>query len=284
MEKEAGSPCRWEKSKPMPARILVIEDNPTNLELMTYLLRAFGHTVISQTNGTAGCEAIRRERPDLVVCDIQLPGMTGYDIARAIKADKSLHRIPMIAVTAFAMVGDKDKVLLAGFDGYITKPITPEIFVTQIEKFLPPDLHSKPFTPTENMESPPPAPHRAKILVLDDSQVNHEVLRGTFEPLGYQMFSAHNVSEAVALTRESVPDLILSDLHLRGETGFQFIEAIKADPDLKEIPFVFLSSSVFGDRDRNRGLELGANKFIFRPIEPQLLLREVEDCLKGGEK
>jgi CheY-like chemotaxis protein len=120
----------------MPARVLVIEDNRPSLELMAYLLRAFGHTAIEAVDGEAGLEALRRERPDLVLCDIELPRMDGFALARSVKADPETRRIPLVAVTALAMVGDRDRALRAGFDAYMTKPIEPEIFVRDIENFL----------------------------------------------------------------------------------------------------------------------------------------------------
>jgi CheY-like chemotaxis protein len=120
----------------LAARILVVEDNPDNLELMVYLLTAFGHTVLSARDGEEGLEAVFRERPDVVVCDVQLPKLDGYEIVRRLKAHPECRAIPIIAVTAFAMVGDRDRLLEAGFDGYLAKPITPETFVQQIESFL----------------------------------------------------------------------------------------------------------------------------------------------------
>src|SRR5437868_1108483 len=105
-------------------RILVIEDNPTNLELMTYLLNAFGHTTLSASDGEEGVEVALRTRPDLILCDLALPKLDGFGVARRLKADPDLKDVPLIAVTASAMVGDRDKVIAIGFDGYITKPIT----------------------------------------------------------------------------------------------------------------------------------------------------------------
>jgi len=120
----------------MQGRFLVIEDNPQNLELMSYLLRAFGHTVLTAGNGIEGIEIARREMFDVIVCDIHLPGVDGYEVAKHLKKHPMLRQIPLVAVTAMAMVGDRDKVLAAGFDGYIDKPIIPEEFVKQIEAFM----------------------------------------------------------------------------------------------------------------------------------------------------
>ena len=123
----------------MGSRILIIEDNATNLELMTYLLKAFGHTTIVATDGEQGVEVALRTAPELILCDLALPKLDGYGVARQLKAAPGLHRVPLIAVTASAMVGDRDKALGMGFDGYITKPIEPETFVTEVEGYLRPE-------------------------------------------------------------------------------------------------------------------------------------------------
>lgn len=120
-----------------------------------------------------------------------------------------------------------------------------------------------------------------RILVVDDSYVNREVIRCTLEPLGYQIILAHNVEEGLVLARQVSPDLILSDVHMPNQDGFTFITSLKSDPKLSQIPFVFLSASIWGEKDQRKGLSLGAVRFILRPIEPQQLLREVEECLNG---
>lgn len=268
----------------MGVQILVIEDNAANLELMTYLLRAFGHEALVAHDGEAGLETIRRERPDLVICDLQLPKIVGYDLAKQVKADPSLQGIPLIAVTAYAMVGDREKALAAGFDGYIPKPIAPETFVAQVEAFLCND-HLPPAKPsvvhTERIESVSQAkqPRRATILAVDNSPENLSVLRCTFDPLGYQLITVDNVAEALRLARQSPPDLILSDLHMPKQNGFDFIKAVHDDPVLSSIPFVFISSTSWHcDRMDEIGFA-GAARFIQRPIEPRALIAEIEACL-----
>src|SRR5215207_9681583 len=118
------------------ARILIIEDNQANMQLMVYLLRAFGHDTVEAVDGESGLTTAQDELPDLILCDLQMPGIDGYEVARRIRLESQLKAIPLIAVTAYAMVGDQDKVLAAGFNGYIAKPINPEIFVGQVDAFL----------------------------------------------------------------------------------------------------------------------------------------------------
>lgn len=116
--------------------ILVIEDNPENLELVTYLLRASGYTPLVAEDGVAGMELARAHIPDLVLCDIHMPGKNGFEVAEEFKKDDKLKAIPLIALTAYAMLGDRDHILASGFDKYLSKPINPETFIQEIEALL----------------------------------------------------------------------------------------------------------------------------------------------------
>src|SRR5437879_126532 len=118
------------------ARVLVVEDKAENLDLMCYLLKAFGHDTLVAHDGAQGVAMVADERPDLVVMDLQMPDMDGYEAASIIKANPELATIPLVAVTAYAMVGDRDRVMAAGFDGYLTKPIDPRVFVRELERYL----------------------------------------------------------------------------------------------------------------------------------------------------
>lgn len=123
------------------ARILVIDDNDANLELMLYLLRAFGHTPTGVSSAVDGLIETKNGY-DLILSDIRMPDLDGYEFARRVRSDPEMNGIVLVAVTAHAMVGDRERVLAAGFDGYIPKPIEPQRFVGQVEAFLPPALRS----------------------------------------------------------------------------------------------------------------------------------------------
>jgi two-component system cell cycle response regulator DivK len=119
------------------AKILIIEDNEQNMYLLTFLLNRHGHLVLQACDGRQGIELAQKENPDLVLLDIQLPQMDGYAVARKIKAIQMLAGIPIVAVTSYAMVGDREKTIAAGCSGYIEKPINPDTFIEQISEFLP---------------------------------------------------------------------------------------------------------------------------------------------------
>lgn len=120
----------------MNPTVLVIEDNEQNLYLMRFLLEKNGFNVIEATDGKTGVETAIKEKPRLILLDIQLPGMDGYEVARELRKNNDLVRTPIVAVTSYAMVGDRERVLDAGADGYIEKPIDPEKFIDQIKQFI----------------------------------------------------------------------------------------------------------------------------------------------------
>jgi two-component system cell cycle response regulator len=258
----------------MGRRVLVVEDNPTNRALMEYLLRAYGHTVLSATDGLEGIACARRESPDVILMDLQMPNMNGFEAVRVLKAQPALSRVPIVAVTASAMVGDRDKILSSGFDGYISKPITPETFVDQVQAFL--------SAAAQRAESPDAGPAtKATILAVDNSPVNLSLVRSTLEPFGYDVLTAGTAREALDLARARSPDLILSDVHMPGQSGYDFLQIVKRDAVLRSIPFVFISSTVWGDAERRTGLQQGADAFILRPIEPRELIDEIARLLGG---
>ena len=118
------------------ARVMVVEDNPASLDLMVYLLKAFGHAPFTARDGLEGIAAARCVHPDLILCDIQLPGANGVEVCHQLKGDRALRDVPLIAVTAFPMVGDREKLLGEGFNGYVSKPINPQTFIDQITPYL----------------------------------------------------------------------------------------------------------------------------------------------------
>jgi two-component system, cell cycle response regulator DivK len=120
----------------MSRSVLLIEDNEQNRYLVTFLLERSGFTVRSVADGARGIEAARSKVPALILLDIQLPAMDGYAVARALRQNTALRRTPIVAVTSYAMPGDREKALAAGCTGYIEKPINPETFVDEVERAL----------------------------------------------------------------------------------------------------------------------------------------------------
>jgi two-component system cell cycle response regulator DivK len=117
-------------------KVLVVEDNPANMTLATFLLRSAGHVVLTATDAESGLTLARNEQPDLILMDIQLPGIDGLHATALLKADEATRSIPVIALTALAMKGDEERIRAAGCDGYIAKPLAYREFLATVSNQL----------------------------------------------------------------------------------------------------------------------------------------------------
>lgn len=271
--------------------VLIIEDHADNLELMNYLLKAFGYATLTAVDGLAGMELAQSEDLELVLCDIQLPGIDGFEVARRLKRDERLRSIPLVAITALAMVGDRERALGAGFDGYIAKPINPETFVASVEAFLKPGErrqheHLRAAASEQPLDGAVKAPAaiRGTILVVDNVPANLELAQSIFEPSGFRVMLADNVSIAIAMAKATRPDVVLSDVNMPEGTGFELARRMKADPELRSVPVMLISATLPRDVSPEAARSAGAIKFLRRPIDPMLLLEEVESCLQAARQ
>jgi two-component system cell cycle response regulator len=275
----------------MCARVLVIDDDPVNAELLGYLLRAFGHEAILELGGEAALRDVRLLTPDLVLCDIQMPDMDGFEFLRLLRKDERFSRTPIVGVTALAMVGDREKILAAGFDGYLTKPITPETFVAQIEKYLPPRSVAPQKQPSMDALAAPHSNPTAKpqqrpgyVLVVDDVPANLELLRHLISSLSFEVRAASNTHDALRIARDAKPNLIVSDVHMPEPNGLALLKIVKSDAVLKDVPFLFVSSSVPTTEDKRRAHAYGVDGMLIRPLDPEIMLELFAKWLPGEQE
>ncbi len=267
----------------MAARILVVEDHETNLALVSYLLTEFGHDPVGKSDPAAGLETALSEPFDLMLIDILMPGMDGFEVARRIRTDPSRSHTPLVALTALAMVGDRGRILEAGFEGYISKPINPRTFVQEVDAFLPAEKRSQ---KTLTLVKAEEATHRAEVLrqgvvlVVDDVPENIGVVRAAIEPFGYHVVGANSVVNAFAVAQERQPDLVVTDVHLAGQTGFDLLDKLKSHVETQEIPIIFVTSSEWSDRDIASAHAAGVERLLERPIDPRRLLDEIQRAVK----
>jgi two-component system cell cycle response regulator DivK len=120
----------------MKINTLIIEDNENNMYLISFLLSNHNHEVHQAYDGQRGVELAKAIQPDLILLDIQLPKMNGYEVAQALRKDESLSKTPIVAITSYAMPGDREKALASGCTGYIKKPINPDTFLEEVESYL----------------------------------------------------------------------------------------------------------------------------------------------------
>ena len=125
-------------------RVLIVEDNPLNMKLFSAMIVSQGYDVLEASDGLDGLDMAHRQHPDLIIIDVQLPGMSGLDVTQSLKADADTRDIPVIATTAYALRGDEEKIRESGCDGYMAKPIAISEFLDLVRSF---------------MTAPPEAPH-----------------------------------------------------------------------------------------------------------------------------
>ena len=134
---KSGGPCRGARWRSDVAKVLIVEDNTANMKLAVFLLQSAGHTVLSATDAESGMTLAREEQPDLILMDIQLPGIDGLEATAQLKGVDATRAIPVIALTALAMKGDEERIRTAGCDGYIAKPMGIQMFLTTVAAHLP---------------------------------------------------------------------------------------------------------------------------------------------------
>lgn len=256
----------------MSTRVLVVDDNRANLDLLLYLLNSFGYEASGFTRAPEALDALNAQHFDLALVDMLMPEIDGFEFARRVRAQERLAALPLIAVTALAMVGDRERILGAGFDGYIPKPIDPARFLSQMQEAY------------ASARGRAHAPQAAGplVMVIDDIEVNRQVIRGALAPFGYRIAEASAGDAAYEQMLREKPALILCDVHMPGGDGFELVENVKGNAQLRDIPFIFISSTAWQTRDKRRAMELGAEKFILRPIDPQRLLDEVRAAIGDG--
>jgi len=258
----------------MKENILIIEDNEQNIYLVTFLLKKNGYRIIQASDGREGIALARRSKPDLILLDIQLPVMDGYAVAHELRQNGELGNIPIVAVTSYAMSGDRERVLAAGCKGYIEKPINPETFAAEIEKYLlPPE--------TNCIEEGA----MTKMLIVDDNWQSLYMLQALLTGSGFEVEMAANGAEALEMARRVPPEMIISDILMPVMDGFALCRAWKADERLKDIPFVFYTATYTDPRDEELSLSLGAARFIVKPQDPEAfvaLLRQVIEEYKSS--
>lgn len=118
------------------AKVLIVEDNENNMELISFILEASGEETIQAVNGLSGVKMAISQKPDYIILDIQLPDIDGFEVLKRIRSTDEIKDIPIIAMTSYAMAGDRERMLSAGCNGYIEKPIDPEYVISQINKIL----------------------------------------------------------------------------------------------------------------------------------------------------
>jgi two-component system cell cycle response regulator len=251
----------------MPKKILVVEDNEQNRILMRQILKYRGYELLEAADGAAGLAMAREHMPDLILLDLQMPVMGGFAVIRELRKTPELSKLKVIAVTSFAMKGDKEKALEAGFDDYVTKPIDTRKFIETVKNIL----------PGENMMLKKPV-----ILCVDDEPANLKLLENILVPRGYEVVSAANGEDALQKIKNRTVDLVLLDLMLPGMDGLQVSRKIKNNKKYRNIPIIMLTAHT-GVESFIKSLSNEVFAYFHKPFETEELVKIVRVALGQSE-
>lgn len=240
--------------------ILIIEDDDLNLKLVESLLELGSYRVLKAMDAETGISLMREHSPDLVLMDIRLPGMDGLHATRLIKQDPELRSIPVIALTAQAMVGDEAEALRAGCNGYFSKPIDTRSFLATLQSFI--GERKKKSEASKGIQFD----HKARILVVDDDPLNVKLLTAKLGSAGYDTIEAYGGQEGLDKAATESPDLLLLDVMMPRMDGFEVTRRLKSDPITSHIPII-LVTALDEKEGKTRGLEAGADDFLNKPIK-----------------
>ena len=225
--------------------------------------------MLSATDAEAGLTLARDEQPDLILMDIQLPGMDGLEATALLKRDDATRAIPVIALTALAMKGDEERIRAAGCDGYIAKPMRYQGLSGDHRGSAGPNMNPQPDV----------ADHPARILIVDDERHNRQLLEVMLAPEGFLLLTAASGEEALAMVAQQPPDLILLDVMMPGMDGYQVAATIKGNLATKNIPIIMVTA--LDDRNaRMLGLSAGAEDFLTKPVDRAELCVRVRNLLR----
>ena len=293
--------------------ILVVEDSQTSRKVITMLLERKGYTIQEAKNGSEALVKLAEQAPDLVLLDLMLPDMSGYEVLAKIRQGGKTADIPVIMLTGKSNPADRMKGLHHGSNEYLTKPFDPAKLLAVLEKYLdhpaprteaqhaaPPKVVVKsvpqaPKAPTWPAPAPKPAPAAAKpapvvpampaggvskksILVVEDSPTSRKVISMVIAKRGYTIHEAATGAVAMRKAQEGTPNLILLDAMLPDMSGYEILHRFKNDERLKDVPVVMLTAKN-NPVDRQKGLQGGSAAYLTKPFDPEKLLAVIDEYI-----
>ncbi|WP_200955619.1 response regulator [Massilia sp. Root418] len=272
----------------MAARVLIVEDNQANMDLMCYLLEAFGHQPLGAYDGEQGVAAARAQRPDLIICDIHLPRLDGYGVVARLKADPATAAIPVLAASALPVSDGGAALRAAGFDGHLPKSLEPDTLIPSLELFLPPALRGHAPATADGQAPPaqptaPPARAAVRVLLLDAAPDGGGLVASILAHYGYALLVAADAEQAALCARQPF-DLLLCDADTAQPRHTAFLPAVlqRCQAEWEGVPLVLITSA---DGDALDGLlppGVTPSLVLAHPLEPQQLAAALETCTNAA--
>jgi PAS domain S-box-containing protein len=280
------------------SKVLIIEDNDMHLELASELLNKDGYNILKAENAQKGIEKAFTLNPDLILMDMDLPNLNGYDATKILKTDSKTKDIPVVAMTALVMKDDIQRAFDSGCSGFIAKPIDINSFSGSVKNYLKLNYceeknidkiankiyektYSKQFlaTPQYVSQSYLSKDKKHKILIIDDNPMNAELLKGIVEQLHKDSFISYSSKDALKNIQKERFDLILLDIMMPEMSGYELIEFIQESQQNKYTPVIFISA-LNETKDIIKGLKLGSFDYITKPYNIDELKARILNILK----
>ncbi len=248
------------------ASILLIEDLELNRELIVQLLEG-EHTIIQAKDGEEGWDLANQNHPDLILLDLSLPKIDGWQLASMFRAHDALSAVPIIALTAHAMQGDREKALDAGCNDYISKPIDDTLLREKIDFYL------------ASRQRQIVAQGSATVVVVEDSVENRQMLKEQLLSFGYSPILCESAEQALGFIERRTPDLFILDVTLPEMDGFELCRQIRQRASTRQVPVMLLSARAQFD-DKKIGHMAGADDYITKPYDLDELRVRIEALLR----
>ena len=255
-------------------KILVVDDRKEERYLAEILLKGNGYQVETAVNGAEALEKLGTEDFDMIVSDILMPVMDGFQFCKECKEDEKLKDIPFVFITSSYTLDDDRKFALSlGAATFIIRPIEPEEFVKIIQGV---------FRDVEEAKKKPVVAGM-KILVVEDNEASRNLLMKQLRAHGREVMAAANGVEALQQALAQPPDIIISDIKMPKMDGYQLCHECKQNDKLKDIPFVFYTAIYTKEEDEKFALSLGANSFIRKPTKPDVLVQKLREVVEKAQ-
>jgi two-component system cell cycle response regulator len=273
----------------MSARILVVDDNPLNVKLLAAKLARDYYAVVTAENGAQALQKAVQEQPDIILLDVMMPEIDGFEVCKRLKADPVTRHIPVVMVTALSDVADRVRGLEAGADDFLTKPINDIALMSRVSSLLRLKRIMDEWRLREATAAQfaiPPQPEEAsesvlggQVLLLEDNGNELRRVESILQPIGLTLKTVATVAEALDEAQSESYDLVMTSLDLQGEDGLTLCGQLRANEATRTLPILLLANANEIDMVA-RGLDLGANDYLLRPLEGSELVARTRTQLR----
>jgi two-component system, cell cycle response regulator len=274
----------------MTARILVVDDNPLNVKLLAAKLAHDYYVVTTADNGQTALEKAKTDKPDLILLDVMMPEMDGFQACQKIRDDPAIAHIPIIMVTALSDVADRVRGLKAGADDFLTKPINDIALMARVRSLLRlkmimdewrlREATSREFlTPVPAEEPLSTSLNSSGVLLLEDNFGDQLFIKKTLESMAVKVTTTQTVADTTAEAQQGKYDLVFASVDLKNEDGLYICPQLRTQESTRQIPILLIANDSEISRVA-KGLDLGANDYLMRPLDMHELLARTRTQLR----